>query len=189
MITINEAVFAQFPILESERLRFRAFERTDAQDFFAIRTDEQVMQYMDSSSPKNMEEINHKIAEIQQDFLDKEALQWAIAEKSTSAFLGYFGCWKLDRKNLRGEIGYALLPPFWGNGYMRETLNCLINFLFQELKLHSIEANINPANENSKRLLRQFGFQQEAYFRENYFYNGQFTDSAIFCLLQSDLED
>jgi len=46
-----------------------------------------------------------------------------------------------------------------------------------------LEANINPANENSRRLLLSLGFVKEAYFKENYFYNGEYLDSEIYSLL------
>ena len=102
--------------------------------------------------------------------------------------IGYFGYWRLIRKHCRGEIGYALHPKVWGNGYMKETLDCLIPFGFNEMNLHSIEANLNPNNGNSERLLQRFGFKKEAYFRENYLFNGKFNDSVIYSLLESDLK-
>ena len=45
----------------------------------------------------------------------------------------------------------------------------------------------NKLNELSKNVLKKMGFQKEAYFRENYYYDGQFLDSEIYCLLKSDL--
>jgi ribosomal-protein-alanine N-acetyltransferase len=67
-----------------------------------------------------------------------------------------------------------------------ETFNTLLEFSFKTLHLHSIEANINPQNKNSEQVLKRMGFRQEAYFRENYFFNDHFTDSMIYCLLASD---
>ena len=44
-------------------------------------------------------------------------------------------------------------------------------------------AYVNPANDASKLLLISLGFKQEAYFRENYYFNGKFLDTAIFCII------
>jgi ribosomal-protein-alanine N-acetyltransferase len=92
----------------------------------------------------------------------------------------------LIRENLRAEIGYAMKPEYWGNGYMKESLTKVIEFGFKDFCLHSIEANVNPNNLSSIKLLENFGFQREAYFKEDYFYNGKFLDTAIYSLLETD---
>ena len=91
------------------------------------------------------------------------------------------------KDHCRGEIGYALSPEFWGKGYMTEALNKMIDFAFNDLKLHSIEANVNPNNNSSIKLLKRCGFRKEAHYRENYLFNGEFIDSIIYSLLESDL--
>ena len=85
-------------------------------------------------------------------------------------------------------LGYSVGKEFEGKGYMTEALTTLINFGFRDLNLHSFSANVNLENVNSKTLLLKFGFKLEALFRENFYYNGQFLDSEIYCLLQSDLK-
>ena len=69
---------------------------------------------------------------------------------------------------------------------MQEALICIINYAFAVMGLHSIEANVNPGNLASIRLLEKLGFVREAYFKENYYYQGQFLDSAIYTLLSSE---
>jgi len=70
---------------------------------------------------------------------------------------------------------------------MYETINRMVRFGFDEMNLHSIEANVNPANKKSKRVLEKIGFKKEAHFRENYLFNGEFLDSIIYSLLEKDL--
>jgi len=52
------------------------------------------------------------------------------------------------------------------------------------LNIHSIEANIHPANKASEAVLLKAGFVQEGYFKENFFFNGSFLDSVIFSLVK-----
>jgi len=59
----------------------------------------------------------------------------------------------------------------------------VLAFGFIELHLHSIEANVNPGNAASIRLLERNHFTREAYFRENFFYNGKFLDTVIYSKL------
>ena len=66
---------------------------------------------------------------------------------------------------------------------MYEALCAIIEYGFNQMKLHSIEANINPDNIASQQLLEKAGFVREAYFRENYYFGGRFIDSAIYSLL------
>ncbi len=90
------------------------------------------------------------------------------------------------RNNVRAEIGYAMKPEYWGKGYIQEALIKVIYFGFNEFCLHSIEANVNPDNASSIKLLEKCGFKKEAYFKEDYFYNGKFLDSVIYSLLETD---
>lgn len=185
---VNDNVFKPFPVLESDRLIFREFVRSDSEDLFFIRSNDQIMEFMDTDKHLSVLESEFLITQIEESFRNKSGINWAIVEKCSNKVIGYFGYWRLMREHCRAEIGFALKPEFWGKGYMTETLNTMIKFGFNSLKLHSIEANVNPANENSKHLLEKIGFKQEAYFRENYLYNGKFVDSLIYCLLETDLK-
>jgi ribosomal-protein-alanine N-acetyltransferase len=80
----------------------------------------------------------------------------------------------------RAEIGYVLHPQHQGKGLMTEAMKAVIHYAFEVMQLHSIEANINPLNIASKQVLLKNGFVQEAYFRENFYFNGVFLDSMIF---------
>ena len=67
---------------------------------------------------------------------------------------------------------------------MKEALLKIIDFGFDEMNLHSIEANINPGNAASAMLLESAGFIKEAYFKEDYFFNGAFHDTIIYSRLK-----
>jgi ribosomal-protein-alanine N-acetyltransferase len=57
---------------------------------------------------------------------------------------------------------------------MDEVAKAVLDYGFNTLKLHSIEANINPENIASQKLLEKNGFVREAYFKENFFWQGKF---------------
>ena len=185
--TINDAVFKTFPLLETNRLLLRSFESGDAHNFFMIRSNEAVMKHMDSPPLASHDDAVNAIQENRALFQDKKGITWALIEKTENSFLGYFSIWRIDRTHARAEIGFALKPSYWGKGYMKEAMTCLLLFAFNSLHIHSIEANINPGNSASENLLSTLGFKKEAHFRENFWFNGAFHDSAIYCLLQTDL--
>jgi ribosomal-protein-alanine N-acetyltransferase len=66
---------------------------------------------------------------------------------------------------------------------MSEAVNAAIDYGFNTMKLHSIEAQTNPHNEASIGLLKKVGFVQEALFRENYYFDGKFLDTPVFSLI------
>jgi ribosomal-protein-alanine N-acetyltransferase len=76
-----------------------------------------------------------------------------------------------------------LLPQFWNKGLMSEAIKKVLDFGFNTMELHSIQANIDPNNMVSAAILKKFNFEREAYFKENFFFNGKFMDSEIYSLL------
>ncbi|MCU0414742.1 MAG: GNAT family N-acetyltransferase [Ignavibacteriaceae bacterium] len=188
MITeINKNIFKSFPEFESERLIFRKILISDAKDIFLIRSNDKVMRFMDVPRHHSISDSEKLIESIGESYKKETGINWAIIEKHSNGFVGYFGFFRIIPEHCRAEIGYALKPEYWGKGYMYETINRMVRFGFDNMKLHSIEANVNPENEKSKKVLEKIGFKKEAYFRENYLFDGKFLDSIIYSLLEMDL--
>ena len=185
-LKINDDVFDQFPNIETKRLVLRSFTIQDAEELFKIRSDDRVTKYLDRDNHKTVEESQKMIEGILQSFKNKGGINWIILERASSEIAGYIGYWNLIKENVRAEIGYVLKPEYWGKGYISEALSKVLEFGFNEFKLHSIMGNVNPQNERSIKLLERFGFKKEAHFREDYLYNGKYIDSIIYCLLETD---
>jgi ribosomal-protein-alanine N-acetyltransferase len=188
-LEFDKKISEDFPELESRRLRFRQILSGDAKELYDIRANNKVMKYMDTEKIQSLSETEKLIESIAETFKIGNGINWGIVEISTNTLIGYFGFWRIEQKHCRGEIGYALHPKYWGKGYMRETFQTMMKFGFKNLKLHSVEANVNPDNLDSIKLLENAGFKKEAYFRENFLFNGEFKDSVIYSLLECDLED
>jgi ribosomal-protein-alanine N-acetyltransferase len=185
-VKINDEVFNAFPKLETERLLLTEFENSDADELFKMRSDDRVQKYLDRDPHKTVEDSSLMIEGMILSYINKEGINWIIRKKDTLDVIGYIGYWRIIRNNIRAEIGYAMKPEYWGKGYMREALLKVIDFGFNKFCLHSIEANVNPENASSIKLLEKCGFKKEAYFKEDYFYNEKFLDSAIYSLLETD---
>jgi ribosomal-protein-alanine N-acetyltransferase len=184
---INKNIFNSFPEFESERLHFRKILLSDAKDIFLIRSNDEVMRFMDVPRHHTISDSEKLIQTAEETYNNEVGINWAIIEKKSNIFIGYIGFIRVTPEHCRAEIGYALKPEFWGKGYMHETINKLVRFGFKNMKLHSIEANVNPKNERSKKVLEKIGFKKEAYFRENYLFDNKFLDSIIYSLLEKDL--
>ena len=186
-IKLNYSVFGNFPVLESERLLFRKMCIDDAKDLYLIESNDDVVKYMDKSKMKSIEDSKKYIDFCSEGYKKKVAIEWGVIEKNSNKYIGNIGFWKIISKHCRGEIGYALTPRCWGKGYMSEALKTIIIFGFRTLNLHSIEANVNPYNINSIKLLEKNKFVREGYFRENFLFDNKFLSTVTYSLLESDL--
>ena len=180
MLEVN---FTKFPILETERLLLRKMTMEDAPFLFALRTNGLVNRFTDRPKMKSLNEAEEKMKTIVSMCEKNEGVAWTIELKENRKPVGDISFWRIIKEHYRAEIGYSSLPDYWGKGLMSEAMKTIIDYGFSVLKFHSIEANVNPLNMASIKLLERMKFVREAYFRENYFFNGKFLDSAIYSLI------
>ena len=176
--------FTPFPELRTARLLLRPLRHTDAPALLIQRSDPRVMRYIDREPDQTVEESLALIRKVEQAAADNTGITWAMVRpEQEDVLLGTLGFWRLIPEHHRAEIGYGLHPDYWQQGLMHEALEAVLHFGFHQMRLHSVEANVNPHNTASMALLAKHGFVREAYFREDYYFRGQFLDSAIYSLL------
>ncbi len=181
MLELN---FNPFPVLQSERLLLRKISTTDIDQVFLMRTDPACMEYVGKPLMKKKEEALVLINSMLENLEKNEGISWAIALKDEpDVLIGTIGYWRIMKEHFRAELGYMLLSRYFNKGYMTEAIQTTNSYAFNQMKVHSIEANIDPANIASEAILIKNGFVKEAHFKENYYYDGKFTDSAIYSLL------
>lgn len=182
--------FAAFPVLETKRFILREITLGDAGAIFEIMRDPQVTHYFGSLPMTSLDQAIERINGIQTAFREHRGVRWAITERTSGQFIGSVGFWRIEKAHFRAEIGYELGPTWWGRGAMTEAVGAMLEFGFTCMGFHSVEAQIDPANTGSRRVLEKLGFVQEGYFRENYFDPGRnhFTDTAVFSLLHANWE-
>lgn len=176
--------FSAFPTFETPRLILREIVPADAEALFALRRDPEVTRYLDRDNDADLAAVQSLILAIHQSFDQGDGITWGISLKDSPDLIGNVGFWRIDKKNYRAEIGYLLGPAHWGKGIMSEAMDAILPFGFGTMQLHSVEANTALGNAASQKLLEKHGFRQEAHFRENWYYNGVFHDSLIYCRLR-----
>ena len=175
--------FHPFPELETERLLLRQVQDQDANDLFILRSDQTLMRYIDRPLASSIADVQQLVQKIHDSLIQNDGITWAITLKPGPKLIGTIGFWRIEKENYRAEIGYMLAVKWQCKGIMSEAMKEVLKYGFKEMNLHSVEANVNPGNEASIRLLEKNQFVREAYFKENYFYNGKYLDSAIYSLL------
>lgn len=183
MLELN---FHPFPVIETERLRLRRTTPEDLDFLFYLRSHNDVMKYIDRPLATSMDFITEMYKKIQENIEGNIAVAWHIEEKESHVPVGQIGYYRNDKDNHRGEVGYMLSPEQQGKGLASEALKAALDYGINTLGFHSIEANVNPGNDASVKLLEKHGFVKEAHFRENHYFDGKFLDSAIYSLLASE---
>ncbi|MBP4142453.1 GNAT family N-acetyltransferase [Flavobacterium sp. P4023] len=180
MLNIN---FTPFHNLETERLLLRRVDNNDLKEVFALRSNPETMKYIPRPLVTTNEEALAHIAMIESKIESNEGINWAITYKGDPKLIGIIGHYRIKPEHYRAEIGYMILPEFNGMGIVTEAVQEVVKYGFEVMKLHSIEAVIDPDNLGSAKVLEKNNFKKEAHFIENEFFNGRFLDSAVYTIL------
>ena len=109
-------------------------------------------------------------------------LQWAIA-RDDDALIGTCSLFEISPSNRRASLGYALTRAHWGMGHALEATRLAVAHAFGTMALHRLEADVDPRNAPSLRLLERLGFEREGLLRERWHVAGETQDSLIYGLL------
>lgn len=181
MLELN---FNPFPELKTARLLLRRITHDDTDAMFFLRSDEQVMKYINREPTTDIGDVKRFIDRINKDIDNNWVIMWGIAlHEDPSRMIGLICLWKIRMEDHRAEVGFTLHPEFWRKGIMKEALLKVIEYSFTVMGLHSIEGQINPDNKPSAGILLSTGFVKEAYFREDFYFRGEFLDTEVYSLL------
>jgi len=176
----------RLPTLETERLRLRWLEERDVEPLYEVFGDPAVMRYWSSPPLADKAAATALLHEIRDYFVSGELYQWGIALADADQVIGTVTLADIDRAHRRAGVGFALAQPAWGQGYATEAVTRLIEHAFEDLELHRLEADVDPRNAPSLRLLQRLGFQREGLLRERYHLAGEIQDSVMLGLLRRE---
>jgi len=174
----------ELPTLRGAQVILRWLTAADVDALFEIFSDPEVARYLAIPRHETREDTERFLAAIHEGFRTSSLFQWGI--EHSGRVVGTCTLGGLDWENRRAEIGFSLRRASWGQGLMSGALAVLIDHAFGGLHLHRIEADVDPRNSASLRLLERLGFRREGYLRERYLKDGEIQDSVIFGLLRGD---
>lgn len=107
--------------------------------------------------------------------------------RATGELVGVINLNEIVRGSFRGAyLGYYGFVPHIGRGLMREGLRLVLRRAFGELGLHRVEANIQPGNTASRRLVRRLGFRREGFSPRYLKIAGRWRDHERWALLAEE---
>jgi ribosomal-protein-alanine N-acetyltransferase len=185
MLEIN---FLPFQNLETERLLLRRIDENDVDEVLAMRGNPEIMKFIPRPLALTKEDALAHIVMIEEKIHENIGINWGITIKGSNKIIGIIGHYRIQPENHRAEIGYMSLTEFNGKGYITEAIKAVVAYGFEQMKLHSIEAVIDPENIASERVLQKNGFVKEAHISENELWEGKFWDTVIYSLLKRNFK-
>jgi [ribosomal protein S5]-alanine N-acetyltransferase len=174
------------PTLVGARVHLRSYREADFEAFLALHADPVVMRYWSSPPVDDVDEARRRFESRRSDNAPDRQLSWVIAGNDDDEMLGRADLFAIDVEQGRAETGYALAAAHWGRGHAREALQLLLGHAFGTLALRRVEADTDPRNRASCRLLERLGFVREGLLRQRWIVDGEVSDSALYGLLRED---
>lgn len=175
-------------ILETERLKLRLIQSSDLSAIHQLHSLPETDEFNTLGIPENIEEtrtiIETWIEENQRK--DIKNYTFAIEQIADDQFIGLIGLKLWNSKQRRGEVWYKLHSDHWGNGFATETLNGLLDFGFNKLKLHRIQAGCAVDNGASIKVLEKVGMIKEGRGRQILPLKSGWSDNFEYAILETD---
>ena len=175
-------------MLQSNRLTIRNVESADLDNIHELHS----LPETDRFNTLGIPETVHTTEAILNEWLSLKVKKprisyiFCIESKNDRQFIGLIAL-NLGKSNYRsGEVWYKIHSAYWGNGYTTEALVKVLEFGFNELNLHRIEAGCAVDNTASIRVLEKVGMKREGMKRQNLPIRGEWKDNYFYAILDED---
>jgi RimJ/RimL family protein N-acetyltransferase len=148
-------------IAETERLLLREFVESDATDFYVLGSDPQIIRYTGDPgggfrSVEHAMEILH--SHPMADYRNHGYGRWAVIHKESGRLIGFAGLKYLEELD-DIDLGYRLIPEYWGHGLATESALAVRDYGFEDLSLEEVIGLVHPENVASERILKKLGME------------------------------
>ena len=114
---------------------------------------------------------------------------FAVTVGGDDTAIGIFQVRQLDSDFSTAEWGFALGSEFWGTGVFKESAELVLEFAFDTIGVHRLEARAAVRNGRGNGALRKLGAVQEGLLRRSFYRRGEYHDQALWAILDQDWRD
>jgi ribosomal-protein-alanine N-acetyltransferase len=165
------------------RVFLRSPSRPDRDEFISLMRASRAFHSPWATAPTDDERFAAYLADARR--ADFEAM--LLCRDEDGAIVGFFNLSQIVRRGFQSAyLGYAVGKPFAGQGYMREGIQLVLRYAFLTLRLHRVEANIQPTNTNSIALARGAGFRREGFSPRYLKIGGRWRDHERWAILAEE---
>lgn len=173
---------ANFPLIKTDRLLLRQILESDLGNIYLGLSNPDVIKYY-GVSYHSLEETKRQMDFYNNLLRDEIGIWWAVCSHTDNAFLGAGGLNSLSKTHKKAEIGFWLLPKYWGQGIMTEAIPLICKYGFENMNLHRIEGIVESDNINCKNAITKLSFKHEGTMKDCEIKNGKFISLDIYAII------
>lgn len=173
-------------IIETQRLKLTGYSPQDMIFIFENFSKDEVMKILGHRSEEDYQKEEYKYKNGYSSY-NKSFILFLLTEKITNTIIGRCGLHNWNKEHNRAEIGYNISDEnFKRKGLMTEAVNAIIDYGFNKLNLHRIEALVGSNNIPSLRIMESHQFIKEGVLRQHYLVGNEYEDSILFSILDKE---
>jgi len=173
------------PVLTGSMVTLRELRPSDAASLYALLTTEEVARFI-SPPPTTVEGFERFIAWTLRQRRAGSYVCFAVTLDSTDTAIGIFQLRELEPGFGTAEWGFAIGSAYWGTGVFQDGAELMINFAFETVGVHRLEARAAVKNGRGNGALRKVGAVQEGLLRKSFLKNGEYLDQALWTILNDE---
>jgi RimJ/RimL family protein N-acetyltransferase len=178
-----------FPFISeiaSQRLTLRPVAAADLADLLEVNGDPEVTEFLPYATWQSLADAATWLTRMEALAAAGTGQQLVLVDKADRKVLGTLLLFKYEEASRRMELGYALGRRYWNKGFMREAIQAACSHLFGALAVRRLEAEVNPANVPSNKLLLRVGFVLEGTLRKRWIAKDVAYDTHMYGCLAED---
>jgi ribosomal-protein-alanine N-acetyltransferase len=173
------------PTLTGEGFTLRELRLSDAPALLALLTTEEVTRFI-SPPPTTIEGFQRFIQWAEREREAGRYLCFAVVPDGYETAVGLFQVRQLDVRFDTAEWGFAIGSAFWGSGLFVKGAQRVVEFAFEVIGAHRLEARAAVLNGRGNSALRKIGAVQEGILRQSFLRGGKYLDQALWAILPED---
>lgn len=173
--------------LDTERLILRRLVMEDAAAMYQNwASDKEVTKFLSWPAHTSQEISEYVIADWIKEYANENYYQWAIVLKDEGEPIGSIAVVRTDEDISMAHVGYCIGKAYWNKGITSEALKAVMDFLFDVVGANRVEAQHDPHNPNSGRVMKKCGMKYEGTLRSSYKNNQGICDACYYAILKSE---
>jgi len=173
------------PVLTGLQVQLRELRTSDAPALFAMLTTQEVARFI-SPPPSTVEGFEKFIAWTHRQRSAGTYVCFAVTLKGFDTAIGIFQVRELEPCFSTAEWGFAIGSSFWGTGVFEEGAELVLEFAFETLGIHRLEARAAVKNGRGNGALGKIGAVQEGILRKSFLRNGEYLDQVLYAIVEDD---
>jgi RimJ/RimL family protein N-acetyltransferase len=173
------------PVLTGSMVTLRELRLSDATALLTMLSTEEVSRFI-SPPPTTVEGFERFIAWTHRERAAGNYACFAVVPHGMDSAIGIFQVRQLEPGFGTAEWGFAIGSAFWGTGVFMDGARMVIDFAFDTIQTHRLEARAAILNGRGNGALRKIGAMQEGILRKSFLRNGEYLDQALWTILDED---